>query len=32
LLSGARVHPARLLSCGHKWRYPTLSEALEFEV
>jgi uncharacterized protein len=32
LLGGARVHPARLLSCGHQWRYPTLSEALTFEV
>jgi len=32
LLNGARVHPGRLLACGHQWRYPTLAEALEFEV
>ena len=32
LLNGARVHPGRLLAEGHRWRYPTLPEALEFEV
>ncbi len=32
LLQGARIVPARLLAMGHRWRYPTLSEALQFEV
>jgi uncharacterized protein (TIGR01777 family) len=32
LTEGTRVTPARLLAAHHRWRYPTLDEALRYEL